>query len=106
MYYLVKGHLRKGQALLGMKETAKAMAAFNKALELDPDNADAKDGLKKCYAQDDPETRRKHAMQDPQIQQIMSDPAMQIILRQMQDNPGAINEWVKNFDIIKPQCLQ
>lgn len=92
MYYLVKGHLRKGQALLGMKETAKAMAAFNKALELDPDNADAKDGLKKCYAQDDPETRRKHAMQDPQIQQIMSDPAMQIILRQMQDNPGAINE--------------
>lgn len=70
------------------------MSAFNKALELDPNNHDALDGLKKCYAQDDPETRRKRAMQDPEIQQIMGDPAMQIILRQMQDNPGAINELV------------
>ena len=75
-----------------MKDTAKAMQAFNKALELDPSNYDAQDGLKKCYSQDDPETRRKMAMHDPEVQKIMGDPAMQIILRQMQDNPGAINE--------------
>jgi stress-induced-phosphoprotein 1 len=77
---------------LALKEITKAMRCFNKALELDPNNVDATDGLKKCYMQDDPETRRKNAMQDPQIQQIMADPAMQIILQQMQENPGAINE--------------
>lgn len=75
-----------------MKDTSKAMAAFNEALNLDPNNADAQDGLRKCYSSEDPETRRKNAMQDPQIQQIMGDPAMQMILRQMQDNPGAVNE--------------
>ena len=75
-----------------MKETAKAIQAFQKALELDPNNLDAQDGLKKCYSQDDPEARRKRAMQDPQIQEIMRDPAMQIILQQMQENPGAIHE--------------
>lgn len=88
----VKGYIRKGQALLALKETAKAIQAFQKALELDPNSLDAQDGLKKCYSQDDPDARRKRAMQDPQIQEIMRDPAMQVILQQMQENPGAIHE--------------
>lgn len=33
-------------------------------------------------------------MQDPEIQQILSDPAMQLILQQMQENPGALREYV------------
>lgn len=78
-----------------MKQTTKAMASFQKALELNPNNRDATEGLRRCYgseASDDPEERRKTAMNNPEIQRIVSDPAMQIILRQMQDNPGAINE--------------
>ncbi len=89
--------MRKGQALIAMKDVNKAMVAFQKALEIDPNNFDAREGLKKCYAADDPETRRKMAMQNPEIQQIMSDPAMQMILQQMQDNPAAIKELVSIF---------
>ena len=35
----VKGHIRKGHALLGLKDTVKAMQAFQSALEIDPKNA-------------------------------------------------------------------
>jgi len=38
----VKGYIRKGHALLGLKDTVKASQAFNKALELDPKNAVSK----------------------------------------------------------------
>ena len=39
-----------------------------------------------------PEERRKQAMEDPEIQQILNDPAMRMILEQMQENPQAANE--------------
>lgn len=35
---LVKAHIRKGHALLGLKNTVKAMHAFEAALELDPNS--------------------------------------------------------------------
>ena len=35
----VKGHLRKGQALLALKDTVKAMESYRRALDLDPNNA-------------------------------------------------------------------
>ena len=80
--------------MIALKDDSKAMSAFQKALELDPNNYDAREGLQKCYAADDPETRRKRALQNPEIQQIMADPAMQMILQQMQENPSAIKELV------------
>ena len=46
----------------------------------------------KCLKGSDPEARRKRALQDPEIQQILSDPAMQMILQQMQSNPEALRE--------------
>ena len=33
-------------------------------------------------------------MQDPEIQAIMGDPVMQQILKQMQEDPGAVQEYV------------
>ena len=53
---------------------------------------DALDGRRRCYASDDPEERRKRAMKDPEVQAILADPAMQMILQQMQKDPGAIRE--------------
>ena len=35
----VKGYIRKGTALLGMKDTVKALHAYERALELDPNNS-------------------------------------------------------------------
>ena len=41
---------------------------------------------------DDPEARRKAAMHDPEVQAILNDPAMQMILQQMQSQPEALRE--------------
>lgn len=35
----MKGYTRKGNAYLGLKDTVKASQAFQKAMELDPQNA-------------------------------------------------------------------
>lgn len=45
---------------------------------------------------DDPEEVRKRALADPEIQQILSDPSMCSILDQMQEEPLAIREHLRN----------
>lgn len=99
----VKGYLRKAAAHHGLKETSKARDAYSKALELDANCQEAKDGLVSCRAMPafsgndaDNEARAQQAMNDPEIQEIMSDPGMRIILKQMQDNPSAAGEHLKN----------
>lgn len=47
----------------------------------------------------DPEEIRKRAMSDPEVQKILNDPAMRMILEQMQSDPKAIQEHLKNPDI-------
>lgn len=58
---------------------------------------EVKEGLGACYRAQripggDPEEIKKRAMNDPEVQQIMGDPAMRMILEQMQENPGALQE--------------
>ena len=38
LWSLVKGYLRKGQALIGMKEYTRAQQAYQKVLDIDPNN--------------------------------------------------------------------
>lgn len=40
-----------------------------------------------------PEERMKQAMENPEIQDILRDPAMRMILEQMQENPSAAREY-------------
>lgn len=42
----------------------------------------------------DPEAVRRRAMGDPEVQAILNDPAMRLILEQMQKDPNAFKEWV------------
>jgi stress-induced-phosphoprotein 1 len=35
-------------------------------------------------------------MRDPEVQKILTDPAMQLILQQMQQDPSAIRDHMKN----------
>lgn len=90
----MKGYIRKGYALLAAKEHAKAQAAFQKALEIDENNKEAIEGYRKCCMSSSPEDIRKRAMADPEIQKILADPAMQMILQQMQNDPKALHEYV------------
>lgn len=40
------------------------------------------------------EQRAEEAMKNPEVAEIMADPAMRQILQQMQDNPSAAREYV------------
>ncbi|XP_045165039.2 stress-induced-phosphoprotein 1-like [Mercenaria mercenaria] len=97
----IKGYLRKAAIFTAMKETSKATLAYQKALELDPNCAEAQQGYRSSLIQEnsDPEAVRKRAMENPEIQEILSDPAMRLILEQMQKDPNALKEHLKNPDV-------
>ena len=90
----IKGWIRKGKILQGMQQQGKALAAYQKALDLDPSNAEALDGYRTCSVavSSNPEEVRKRAMSDPEVQSILRDPAMRLILEQMQSDPKALQE--------------
>ncbi|CAH0406778.1 unnamed protein product [Chilo suppressalis] len=94
----IKGWIRKGKILQGMQQHSKALTAYQKALELDPSNAEALEGYRACSTQlnSNPEEVRKRAMADPEVQQILRDPAMRCILEQMQQDPHALQDHLKN----------
>lgn len=94
----IKAYLRKANVLKGMGQTSKAIAAYEKALELDPNCSEAIEGYRNCSIQSnsDPEETRRRAMSDPEVQKILGDPAMRMILEQMQTDPNSINEHLKN----------
>jgi stress-induced-phosphoprotein 1 len=45
---------------------------------------------------ENPEEVRKRAEADPEIQQILGDPGMRSILEQMQNDPQALREHLRN----------
>ncbi|XP_022110937.1 stress-induced-phosphoprotein 1-like [Acanthaster planci] len=102
----LKGYLRKGHILYGMKRFSEAKTAFQKASDLDPANAEAREQINRCMVAmrsqadtEDPEEIKRRAMANPEVQKVLSDPAMRIILEQMQSNPGALQEHIKNPEI-------
>jgi tetratricopeptide (TPR) repeat protein len=94
----IKGHIRKGHICIALKNPTKASEAFEKALEIDSKNQEAMDGYRQAMMSmnSDPEAVRQRAMQDPEIQNIMQDPAMRMILEQMQREPGSLHDHLKN----------
>lgn len=94
----IKGYIRKGKILQGMQQTSKAQSAYQKALEIDANNAEAIEGYRQCSMnfQRNPQEVLKNAMSDPEIQQILKDPAMRMILEQMQNDPNAVKEHLQN----------
>ncbi len=70
-------------------------AIFDKLLS---DFQEAIDGYRQCTvrANEDPEEVRKRAANDPEIQQILGDPGMRLILEQMQNEPQALRDHLRN----------
>jgi len=99
----VKAYTRKGGFQFYLKEYHKAIKSYTKALELDPNCAEAKDGLYRTRvamqnSQGD-EERAKHAMADPEIQAIMTDPVIQQVLNDLQNDPQAAQKHLANAEI-------
>lgn len=99
----IKGYLRKAACLMAMKQESRASDAYQKALEIDPNCQEALEGYRSAVMAEnaDPEAVKKRAMQDPEVQEILGDPAMQLILQQMQKDPRALQEHLKNPEIAK-----
>lgn len=89
-----------------MKENHKAIDSYRKGLEIDPENATCKEGLRKVTAmvnmgsanmsEDERKERAEHAMADPEIQNILQDPVMRQVLQDFNDNPNAANTAMRD----------
>jgi len=99
----IKGYIRKAACLLAMRDNARAQRAYEDALAIDPNNTEARDGLRNCImsTDEDPEKARENALKDPEVQEILRDPAMRMLLEQMSNEPGAVREHLQNPEIMK-----
>jgi len=108
----IKAYTRKGHAQFFMKEYDKAMATYQQGLDKDPNNEELKSAMQRCvetlnrFSRGDasPEelaARQQQAMQDPEVQTILSDPIMRQVLNDFQENPQAAQKHMQNKDIMK-----
>eukprot|EP01117_Protostelium_nocturnum_P008231 TRINITY_DN2937_c0_g1_i1.p1 TRINITY_DN2937_c0_g1~~TRINITY_DN2937_c0_g1_i1.p1 ORF type:complete len:557 (-),score=247.91 TRINITY_DN2937_c0_g1_i1:105-1775(-) len=101
-----KIYSRKGLLHYFMKEYDKAIQAYETGKKLDPNNPEWEDGMRRVFeamsgrtndtSGKTVEQRREEALRDPEIVEILSDVVMNQILQDMQSNPKAIQEHLKN----------
>ncbi|KAJ2159388.1 Hsp90 cochaperone [Coemansia sp. RSA 552] len=102
----VKAYIRKANALFLMRDYAEALDALEeaKAQDAEKKNGTEIDQLEyKCYnaiseqnARVSPEEALKRAQENPKIAGLLANPVMQNILQQMQSDPRAAREHLKN----------
>ncbi|ONK55966.1 uncharacterized protein A4U43_C10F2770 [Asparagus officinalis] len=106
-----KGYTRKGAVQFFMKEYDKALETYQAGLKLDPNNQELLDGVRRCVEQinrtnrgdlspEELKERQAKAMQDPEIQNILSDPIMRQVLVDFQENPKAAQDHLKNPQVL------
>lgn len=105
----VKAYARKGDIHVLMKENHKALEAYKKGLEVDPNNDACKKGATKVthdinygnanMTDDEKKERAAHGMADPEIQNIMTDPVIRQVLQDFQENPQAAQAAMKDIHV-------
>ena len=103
----IKAYSRRATCEYFTKEYHKALTTYQKILDIDENNEDAKKGLHRVAriiesnmqsGQVDPEQRAR-AMADPEIKAILEDPYMQTVLREMQTDPQAFQGYMSQPDV-------
>merc|ERR1712183_803746 len=94
----VKGYVRKGGCLEGMKKYTEAVDVYKKALEIDPLNNEAKQGYSRCMNQ---KHKNMNGAGEKEIREILGDPIIRNILEQMEREPAAAREHLKDEKIGK-----
>uniref|UniRef100_A0A7S1FC95 Hsp70-Hsp90 organising protein n=1 Tax=Noctiluca scintillans TaxID=2966 RepID=A0A7S1FC95_NOCSC len=95
----IKAYSRKGAAHFYMKEYHKALEAYEKGLQADPGNDECTRGRDQVIAKISETSRSgqvdeeqvRHAMADPEIQNILRDPQINMFLKKMQEDPKEAN---------------
>jgi len=96
----IKAYSRKGTAHFFMKEYHKALKAYDDGLKIEPTNDECIKGREQVLHKIQETSRSgevdeeqvRHAMADPEIQQILGDPQVKMFLQEMQTNPKTANE--------------
>lgn len=95
----VKAYIRKGHTCYQLENYARALDAYQAGLAYASDNQELLESIKRTEQAIEeqnstltPEERMEKAMRDPEIREILADPAMRQILEQMQQDPHAIQE--------------
>ncbi|KAJ3069119.1 Hsp90 cochaperone, partial [Quaeritorhiza haematococci] len=102
----VKAYIRKAAILYAKRDYMKCMDLCNEAKEKDTEHKHTQEieaQIMKCYAglnevqsSENREEIMKRAMADPEVQGILADPVMQQILQQMQTDPAAVKDHMRN----------
>lgn len=100
----VKAWAKKGDIEFFMKEYHKSMDSYKAGLQLEPDNSLCKQGLQKTMMKiqalnmsgEEDKERSAHAMADPEIQAILTDPTIRQVLTDFQQNPKFAQEAMMN----------
>jgi stress-induced-phosphoprotein 1 len=102
----VKAWARKGDIEIAMKENHKAMESYQVGLNLDPTNVTCKEGLRKVnvsmsasMTEEEQKERASHAMADPEIQSILTDPVIRQILNDFNENPAEAQRAMRDPDV-------
>lgn len=104
----VKAYIRKAGVQFSKREFSKCIETCNLALEKDVDQKNAGEihsQIQKAqfslYGAGQTDEGRQEALKRPEVQAILGDPVMQQILRQMQEDPAAIKDHMKNPEFAK-----
>merc|ERR1712048_955496 len=105
----VKAWARKGDIEVVMKENHKAMESYRKGLEIEPENASCREGLRKVtmmvnvgasqMSDSERKERAEHALADPEIQMILQDPIIRQVLQDFNDNPNAAQQAMRDMTV-------
>jgi len=105
----VKAWARKGDIEIVMKENHKAMESYRKGLEIEPENATCREGLRKVtmmvnvgasqMSDSERKERAEHALADPDIQMILQDPIIRQVLQDFNDNPNAAQQAMRDTSV-------
>jgi stress-induced-phosphoprotein 1 len=99
----IKAYSRKAAAHFFMKEYNQALKAYENGLKIDAANEECLRGREQVIAKVSEvnrsghvdEEQMRHAMADPEIQQILHDPQVKIFLKTMQENPKDANKQLQ-----------
>lgn len=111
----IRAYIRKATAQIAVKEFAAAIETLNivRAKDAEINNGANAREIDQLYIKanqqrfqpanpnESPEEAYSRAMKDPEVAEIVQDPVMQSILAQAQRNPAALQEHMKNPEVLK-----